>query len=65
MNKDGVTTTKYIFDMHKMKLEHERNPLNHKIVKAYTKVRNPTIGSNENQATSQIQMCDNVICCKT
>ena len=54
---------KYVFDMHKMKLVHGRNPLSQPIMKADTEVRNLIIGSNGNQGTARIPsviMCADV-----
>ena len=54
---------KYVFDVHKMKLAHGRNPLNQPIMKVVTEARNPPIGSNGNQGTARIPsviMCADV-----
>ena len=54
---------KYISDMHKMKLVHDRNPLNQPIMKADIEARNSPIGSNGNQSIAQIPsviMCADV-----
>ena len=40
--------------MHKMKLVHDRNPLNQPIMKDDKEVRYPPIRSNGNQGTAQI-----------
>jgi len=58
MNKD-VTQLKHISGVHKMWLVHDRNPLNQPIMKADTEAKNPVIGSNGNQGTTPIPMCDN------
>ena len=58
--KDVVTRPKHVSDVHKMWLAHDKNPLNQQIMKANTEVRYPPIGSNGNQGTTRIPMCDNV-----
>jgi len=58
--KDVVTQSKHISDIHKMWLAHDRNPLDKPVMRANTLARYPPIGSNGNQGTTQIQMCDSV-----
>jgi len=57
--KDVVTQLKYFSSVHKMWLVHDKNPLNQPIMKADIEARYPLIGSNGNQCTAQIPMCDN------
>ena len=45
---------KYVFDVHKMKLAHGRNPLNQPIMKADTEAIYRSIGSNGNPGTARI-----------
>ena len=50
--RDVVTKSKYVSDVHKMWLAHDKNPLNQPIMKADTEARHPPIGSNGNQGTA-------------
>jgi len=57
--KDVATQPKHVSGINKMYLAHDRNPLNQPIMKVDIEARNPPIGSNGNQSTAQIPMCDN------
>ena len=54
MKQSDGTKSKYVSDMHKMKLAYGRNSMNQPIMKDDTKARYPPIGSNGNQGIARI-----------